>query len=124
MLAGNTIASLSVEDLGLLDAAISAIKPVAGSSPSGKKLCGVCRAFYQFASFSVARQTATPHSPTIARMSAFPADLTSVKYTRDSSYGHIMAPQDWAVVMDEFELGTDAGEIASFVEPYMRFAGR
>lgn len=39
-------------------------------------------------------------------------------------YDHVMAPQDWDTVMDEFEIGVGAGEMASFVEPYMPFDGR
>jgi hypothetical protein len=37
-----------------------------------------------------------------------------------------MGPQDWDTVMGEFdlELGINAGEMASFVEPYMPFDGR
>ena len=39
-------------------------------------------------------------------------------------YEHIMAPQDWDTVMGEFDLGIGAGEMASFVEPYIPFDGR
>lgn len=35
-----------------------------------------------------------------------------------------MAPQDWDTVMNEFELGIEAGAMASFVEPYIPFDGR
>lgn len=55
--------------------------------------------------------------------SDLPVDASFIDDTRASSYGHIMAPQDWVMAMNEFDLGTGAGEIASFVEPYMPFNG-
>ncbi|KAE8441043.1 hypothetical protein EG329_006080 [Mollisiaceae sp. DMI_Dod_QoI] len=129
VLAGNTIASSSTEDLELLSGAISAIGPIAASSPSGRKLYDVCRSFYEAASFSVARQTAASRAPPHPNVSAtqvfdhlgetsFSAQLDS---TEAPSYEHIMAPHDWDTIMNEFELGIEAGEMASFVEPYMPF---
>lgn len=132
MLAGNTVASSSIEDLALLSATVSAIEPIAASSPSGRKLFDVCRSFYQFASFSVAQQKAVsralPHPAASAtQVSNHPAEEGSsvrLANTGAPSYEHIMAPQDWDTVMNEFELGTGAGKMASFVEPYMPFDGR
>jgi hypothetical protein len=132
VLAGNTVASSSTEDLALLSAAVSAIEPIAASSPSGRKLYDVCRSFYQYASFSVARQTAVstaPPHPTVSATQVFdrPAEggfSVQLDITEAPSYEHIMAPQDWDTVMNEFELGIGAGAMASFVEPYIPFDGR
>lgn len=132
VLAGNTVASSSIEDLALLSAVVQAIEPIAASSPSGRKLYDVCQSFYQFASFSVARQTATLSAaqyPTASATQVFdqPAERGFSGQLDDaeaSSYEHIMAPQDWDTVMSEFELGIGAGAMASFVEPYIPFDGR
>lgn len=91
---------------------VSAIEPIANNSPSGKRLCDVCKSFYQFASFSVAQNKA-PQST-----------INNFVETETSLYDHVMAPQDWDTVMDEFEIGVGAGEMASFFEPYMPFDGR
>ncbi|KAH8423795.1 fungal specific transcription factor domain-containing protein [Aspergillus melleus] len=132
VLAGNTIACSSTEDLALLSAAVRAIKPMAASSPTGRKLYDVCRSFYQVASFSVTRHAAMSAAPASA-----PVAVTQVyehlpvgnfSETLDNSaaplYEHIMAPQDWDTVMGEFDLGIGAGAMASFVEPYIPFDGR
>lgn len=39
-------------------------------------------------------------------------------------YEHVMLPQDWDTVMNEFELDIGVGAMASFVEPYLPFDGR
>ena len=132
VLAGNTVASSSSEDLPLLSATVSAIEPIAASSPSERKLYDVCRWFYQFASFSVAWQTAVSRAPPCPTASAtrvfdhpaevdFPVQLDN---TEAPPSEQILAPQDWDTVMSEFELGIGAGAMASFVEPYMPFDGR
>ncbi|KAF4959225.1 hypothetical protein FSARC_10816 [Fusarium sarcochroum] len=116
VLAGNTVASSSSEDLALLSAAVLAIKPIASSGPPGKKLFDVCKAFYQFASFSVARQVT--ESAAVYQQAIPTTTFTNPQVT---AYEHIMVPQDWDTVMDEFELGDGAGDLASFMEPYMPF---
>jgi hypothetical protein len=132
VLAGNTVASSSTEDLELLAAAISAIEPIATSSPSGRKLYDVCKSFYRAASFSVDRETAilrAPPYPTASASEAFddPAEMVlsgQLHNPAHTSYEHIMAPQDWDTIMNEFDLEIGAGEMASFVEPYIPFDGR
>ncbi|KAI9044372.1 fungal specific transcription factor domain-containing protein [Aspergillus affinis] len=132
VLAGNTIACLSPEDLALLSATVRAIEPMATSSPSGKKLFDVCRSFYQVASFSVTRQAAISAAPASAPVAVTQVfgnpPVGSFSEPLDSSaaplYEHIMAPQDWDTVMGEFDLGIGAGAMASFVEPYIPFDGR
>jgi hypothetical protein len=126
VLAGNTIASSSTEDLALLAAAISAVEPIAASSSSGSKLYEVCKSFYQAANFSVTRQTAIMRAapPTIENQQPevhFSGQLANIDVPL---YEHIMLPQDWDTVMNEFELDIGVGAMASFVEPYMPFEGR
>ncbi|KAM0559947.1 hypothetical protein ACHAPJ_003899 [Fusarium lateritium] len=116
VLAGNTVASSSSEDLALISAAVLAIKPIANSGAPGKKLFDVCKAFYQFASFSVARQVT--ESATVYEQ-AIPT--TTFTNPQVATFDHIMAPQDWDTVIDEFQLGDGAGDLASFMEPYMPF---
>ncbi|KUJ07500.1 uncharacterized protein LY89DRAFT_789597 [Mollisia scopiformis] len=126
VLAGNTIATSSTEDLALLSAAVTAIEPIATSSPSGRKIHEICKSFYQAATFSVARQA------TIPRVPPFPATGTPFNHpvselldvSESQLYDHIMAPQDWDAVMAEFELGIGVGAMASFMEPYMPFDGQ
>lgn len=124
------MASSSTEDLELLSAAVLAIEPIASSSPSGKKLYDICKSFLQAASFSVDRQ------PTVSRPMTLPPTSSSQVFSHpvaggfslplntETPYEHIMAPQDWDTIMNEFELGIDAGAMASFVEPYIPFDGR
>jgi hypothetical protein len=132
VLAGNTIASSSTEDLELLAATISAIEPIAASSPSGRKLYSVCKSFYQASSFSVDRQMSisrAPLYPTVSASEAFdPSDGVALSGQLHGpahmTYEHIMAPQDWDTIMNEFDLEIGAGEMASYVEPYIPFDGR
>lgn len=132
VLAGNTVASSSTEDLALLLSTVCAIEPIANSSPSGRKLYDVCKLFYQFASFSVARQAAVSAAPPPDPMAVTqilenpPMGNFAVPLDNPAAplYEHIMAPQDWDTVMNEFDLGTGAGAMASFVEPYIPFDGR
>ncbi|PLB52931.1 hypothetical protein P170DRAFT_472817 [Aspergillus steynii IBT 23096] len=128
VLAGNTVAFSSTEDLALLFSAVCAIEPIASGSPSGKKLYDVCKLFYQFASFSVARQTAISAAPApapvIVEDPSVGAFAVPLENTEASFYEHIMAPQDWDTVMNGFDLGTGAGAMASFVEPYIPFDGQ
>jgi hypothetical protein len=103
---------------------------MAGSSAAGKKLFEVCKAFYELASQSVSRKVAlSTGSPDSAGLHVAPGlnhelenqpskNLGSVE---ESSYEHIMVPQDWDAMMGEFESGTGVGAMASFVEPYMPF---
>ncbi|KAF6812976.1 C6 transcription factor [Colletotrichum musicola] len=130
VLAGNTIVTSSAEDLALLGTAVDAIEPATPASPSLRKLFDVCKTFHQLASFAVARQTVLsgnpPTMPTAGagydqEIEEFPLPLGDLE---DGSYDQIMAPRDWDIVMNEFELGTGAGAMASFVEPYMPFDGR
>ncbi|KAF9872421.1 fungal specific transcription factor domain-containing protein [Colletotrichum karsti] len=132
VLAGNTIATSSSGDLALMASTVTALEPMASSSPSGRKLYDVCKTFHQLASFAIARQTVLagtpPEAPVIPASvydqhagGEFPLPLGDLDA---AAYDHIMAPQDWDTVMNEFELGTGAGAMASFVEPYMPFGGR
>ena len=137
VLAGNTVASSSTEDLAILSAAVSAIEPLAASSPSGRKLYDVCNSFYQFANFSVTRQQTAverdlppPPHPKTNTSQVFDDHLAEggfsvrIDNTEAPSHERIMAPQDWDTVMNEFEMGIDGGAMASFLEPYMPFDGR
>lgn len=132
VLAGNTIATSSTDDLALLAATVSALEPTSTSSPSTKKLYDVCKTFHQLASFAVARRTVLagtpPEVPVIPACvydqhtaGEFPLPLGDLNL---SAYDHIMAPQDWDTVMNGFDIGSGAGAMASFVEPYMPFDGR
>ncbi|KAF4839867.1 hypothetical protein CGCSCA4_v010924 [Colletotrichum siamense] len=132
VLAGNTIATSSTDDLALLAATVSALEPTSTSSPSAKKLYDVCKTFHQLASFVIARRTVLEGTPPEAP--AIPASVYDQQAAGDfplplgdlglSAYDHIMAPQDWDTVMNGFDLGIGAGAMASFVEPYMPFDGR
>ena len=130
MLAGNTVASSSTEDLALLSASLSAIEPAAGSSVSGGKLVDVCKTFYQLASHATTRQGAgssgvlssTPPNATPVADDEAAGDFAGQLDGRVvRKYELVMAPQDWDTIMNEFELGTGAGAMASLVEPYMAF---
>ncbi|KXH55706.1 hypothetical protein CSAL01_07655 [Colletotrichum salicis] len=111
VLAGNTVATASAEDLTRLCSAVSAIEPTSNSSPSGKKLYDVCKRLQQVEQV-YGKRTLEDTLPLPEVNLASPA------------YDHIMAPQYWEAVMDEFDLGTGAGALASFVEPYIPFDGR
>ncbi|BCS20258.1 uncharacterized protein APUU_20690A [Aspergillus puulaauensis] len=124
VLAGNTVASSSAEDLALLSAAIAAIEPIATSSLPGRKLYDACQSFYQFSRFAVARQVAfadqtlvSSHGPEAPFSASLGPPQSAV------SYEHIMAPQDWDAVMNELDLEIGVGAMASFVEPYIPFDG-
>ncbi|KAK1674077.1 hypothetical protein BDP55DRAFT_187823 [Colletotrichum godetiae] len=129
VLAGNTVATASEEDLTLLCSAISAIEPTSDSSPSAKKLYDVCKTFYELASFSVKRKDSIGMRLQQVEQVYGQQALEDIPPLPEvnlaaPSYDHIMAPQDWEAVMDEFDLGTGAGALASFVEPYIPFDGR
>jgi len=132
VLAGHIVTTSSTEDLTLLSAAVSAIEPIGGSSPSGKKLYDVCRSFYQLANFSVARKTAVSGAQSHPIASATQEFDHPVEWgfseqldnTDTPLHEHILASQDWDTVMNEFELGIGAGTMASFIEPYIPFDGR
>lgn len=122
VLAGNTVASSSAEDLALLSAAIAAIEPIATSSLPGKKLYAACQSFYQFSQLAVASQATfadqtlvSDHGPEVP----FPTSLGPPQST--VSYEHVMAPQDWDTVMNELDLDIGVGAMASFLEPYIPF---
>jgi hypothetical protein len=129
VLAGNTVASSSTEDLELLAGALSAIEPISISSHSGQKLYHVCKSFYQVASFSIARQTAVlealahaaphvvkiPNEPTEGR---FSEQLENIE---TPIYEQVMLPQDWDAVMSDFDVGSGVGAMASFIEPYLPY---
>lgn len=129
VLAGNTIVTSSAEDLALLGTAVDAIEPTTPSSPSLRKLFDVCKTFHQLASFAVARQTVlSGNPPAVVAAGGYDGAIEGLPLPlgdlEDAAYDHIMAPRDWDIVMNEFELGTGAGAMASFVEPYMPFDGR
>ncbi|KAH9226712.1 hypothetical protein K456DRAFT_1730682 [Colletotrichum gloeosporioides 23] len=63
VLAGNTIATSSIDDLALLAATVSALEPTSTSSPSAKKLYNVCKTFHELASFAIARRTVLEGTP-------------------------------------------------------------
>lgn len=124
VLAGNTVASSSAEDLALLSAAIAAIEPIATSSLPGRKLYDACQSFYQFSRFAVARQVAFADQTLVSSdgpEAPFSASLGPPQSA--VSYEHIMAPQDWDAVMNELDLEIGVGAMASFVEPYIPFDG-
>ncbi|KAK1621967.1 hypothetical protein BDP81DRAFT_169769 [Colletotrichum phormii] len=129
VLAGNTVATASEEDLTLLCSAISAIEPTSDSSLSAKKLYDVCKTFYELASFSVKQKDSIgkrlQRVEQVCGQRALEDTLPLPEVNLAApSYDHIMAPQDWDAVMYEFDLGTGAGALASFVEPYIPFDGR
>lgn len=122
VLAGNTVASSSAEDLALLSATITAIEPIATSSLPGKKLYDACQSFYQFSQFAVARQATFANQTLVSSHgpeAPFPTSLDPPQST--VSYEHIMAPQAWDAVMNELDLEIGVGAMASFVEPYIPF---
>ncbi|KAK3935944.1 hypothetical protein QBC46DRAFT_396259 [Diplogelasinospora grovesii] len=131
VLAGNTVASASAEDLALLSATVSAIEPIASNSVSGKKLLDVCESFHQIASLSVTRQSTIPGGPLHPTAGAplmsdhrFEANIATQLPVGNQivpSHGYNMAAHDWDALMSEFDLEIDAGAMASFVEPYMPF---
>ncbi|KAK0378801.1 hypothetical protein CLIM01_03848 [Colletotrichum limetticola] len=129
VLAGHTVATASEEDLTLLCSAISAIEPTSISSPSAKKLYDVCKTFYELASFAANRRSLIskrpPHTEQVYGQGEL-GDIPSLPEVNFAvpPYDHIMAPQDWDAVMNEFDLGTGASAMASFVEPYIPFDGR
>jgi hypothetical protein len=129
VLAGNTVASLSTDDLELLASALSAIEPISTSSKSGQKLYHICKSFYQVASFSIARQAAVseapahvaPHvvkSPNEPTEGSFSEQLEKIE---TPIYEHVMLPQDWDAVMNDFDVGVGVGAMASFIEPYLSY---
>ncbi|KAL0769038.1 hypothetical protein CaCOL14_008346 [Colletotrichum acutatum] len=129
VLAGYTVTTASEEDLTLLCSTISAIEPTSSSSPSAKKLYDVCKAFYELASFSVKRRSLTSKGPQHAEQAYGERELEDIPSLPEVNfapppYDHIMAPQDWDAVMNEFDLVTEASAMASFVEPYIPFDGR
>jgi hypothetical protein len=133
VLAGNTVASASTEDLSLLHAALAAIEPIAAGSASGKKIVDVCRALCGVAGCAAARpRRGLPTGPPLGGLArqgsapreGQPADAALAGPAGDGagqSHEHPMAPQDWDAIMGEFELGTGAGALASLVEPYISF---
>ncbi|KAK1476663.1 hypothetical protein CTAM01_15391 [Colletotrichum tamarilloi] len=129
VLAGHTVAMASEEDLTLLCSAVSAIEPTSISSPSAKKLYDVCKTFYELASFAAKRRSLIskrpPHTEQVYGQREL-GDIPSLPEVNFAvpPYDHIMAPQDWDAVMNEFDLGTGASAMASFVEPYIPFDGR
>ncbi|KAI3536739.1 hypothetical protein CSPX01_10636 [Colletotrichum filicis] len=129
VLAGHTVATASEEDLTLLCSAVSAIEPTSISSPSAKKLYDVCKTFYELASFAAKRRSLIskrpPHTEQVYGQREL-GDIPSLPEVNFAvpPYDHIMAPQDWDAVMNEFDLGTGASAMASFVEPYIPFDGR
>ncbi|KAK7438837.1 hypothetical protein Landi51_11484 [Colletotrichum acutatum] len=129
VLAGYTVTTASEEDLTLLCSTISAIEPTSSSSPSAKKLYDVCKAFYELASFSVKRRSLTSKGPQHAEQAYGERELEDIPSLPEVNfapppYDHIMAPQDWDAVMNEFDLVTEASAMASFVEPYIPFDAR
>ncbi|KAK1495523.1 hypothetical protein CCUS01_13404 [Colletotrichum cuscutae] len=129
VLAGHTVATASEEDLTLLCSAVSAIEPTSISSPSAKKLYDVLKTFYELASFAAKRRSLIskrpPHTEQVYGQGEL-GDIPSLPEVNFAvpPYDHIMAPQDWDAVMNEFDLGTGASAMASFVEPYIPFDGR
>lgn len=77
---------------------------------------------------SVVRQAEIPRIAQISRTSASQmygdGFAVQMDVSEAQAFEHIMAPQDWDTVTNEFELGVGAGAMASFVEPYMPFNGR
>ncbi|KAI9929329.1 hypothetical protein MW887_000797 [Aspergillus wentii] len=127
VLTGHTVASSSAEDLGLLAATVTALKPISSRSISGKKLYDVCKTFHQFATVFVAQQMTVPQAQFHPSVSAPPTFNPQTEGGLSMSLGdagpslYTMAPQDWDVFMGEFDMGTGAGAMASFLEPYMPF---
>ncbi|KAH7312506.1 hypothetical protein B0I35DRAFT_513841 [Stachybotrys elegans] len=133
VLAGETIASTSSSDLDLLADTVEAIKPIASSSVSSKKLVNICKDFYQIAHFFVTRSTTSQvDAMGLAEQEALAASTNTSGQPVQSNPLHplgwnevpavyAMAPQAWEAVSNEMDLEfeADAVAMASFIEPYM-----
>ncbi|CRG89986.1 Thiamine repressible genes regulatory protein thi1 [Talaromyces islandicus] len=151
VLAGNTVAVPSVEDLTILWSALSSIEPVSVTSPSGKKLYDTCKAFYRIAENTVSRYTerrvttttasaenhllssldiANPPSQLLPSSSYIPEQQQTILHqsfqlpSDDISAAglqQVMTPRAWGAVMNDFDADIDPVAMASFIEPYLFF---
>lgn len=152
VLAGNTVADPSVEDLTILWSALSSIEPVSVTSPSGKKLYNTCKTFYKFTENVVSRHMQATSTAAISnqdRLASSSADVTahsqfqilsstsateqrqtmhqSFQFPPDDISGsglqQVMTPRAWDAVMNDFDADVDPIAMASFIEPYLFFDG-
>ncbi|EXA28698.1 hypothetical protein FOVG_19710 [Fusarium oxysporum f. sp. pisi HDV247] len=119
VLAGSTVATSSNGDLALLAATMSAIEPLAESEPLGKKLVGICKVFYQFASAAVTRQSMTSDA-------VYQGPSSGPTFGESGVVGQdqIMSPTYSNTSMDDIEFGQGFDNLALFTEPYMPFNWR
>ena len=128
-LAGNTIAISSDTDMEILASTLAVIEPVAENSPAARSLYHVCQKFYQITKILTSDKQNTIFKsssegqnfvdmPSVILDDSY--ELTAQVDVADCTYP--MSQQDWDDVMKDFQIGLDdvnAGEMASFIEPYM-----
>ncbi|KAH8700946.1 hypothetical protein BGW36DRAFT_425745 [Talaromyces proteolyticus] len=130
VLAGNTVAKPSAEDLNLLWSALTSIEAMSHESPSSQKLYNTCKAFYQFAEDTFSRKmkgvTSTGAESEQLLFNAnisHPASVWENEMNETSQFEQAMAPQAWGAFMSEFvnehDTNFEPATLASVLEPYL-----
>ncbi|KAK4934577.1 hypothetical protein LTR10_024197 [Elasticomyces elasticus] len=135
VLFGNVIADRNSDDLGLLGNVVSFMEAVANMGPGIGKLYRACRIFYQIASIYLSQ----PGSDVAASVSQGLGSSSYASTRHPLQHGsfaplengmHLgdtmipdlpLFPQDWDVMLDGWDLGTDSGPgaMSTFLEQYL-----
>lgn len=134
VLFGNVIADRNADDLELLGIVVSFLEAVANISAGTAKLHRACRTFYQIATLYLEQTdpeidaSMPPRSNSSSHAAQHPSQHGGsgshehgMQFTDTTISNLPLFPQDWDVMLDGWDLGTDGGPtvMSTFFEQYL-----